>query len=255
MTQFYLTQTLNELLETYFYEFASGKRVLADLMPEIYYVIKNHFETDLTEQLNIDYYENNKLITSFQKNISSWSIARNYKQTKEITDFIYLNKGTLTEKVITDFLTSSKSRYNNAWLDTELRTFRSQINNVNNWYSTPSGPDVMLRYSTANDERVRHSHAILDGLTMPKNDPRWTYLYPPPSSSPYNCRCRVIVVYDVPSTSDVDGVVRDLARAQKQTIQQVEKNQHPAFTGKFFNENETYFIGTPKKIINSNVSK
>jgi hypothetical protein len=175
-------------------------------------------------------------------------LVRTYKQTKEITDFIYKNKGNINEKNKTEFLTSSKSRYNSAWLDTELRTFNNTVQNVNNWDSLPNGKDVMLRYSTANDERVRHSHALLDNLTMKKSDPRWSYLYPPPSSSPYNCRCRVVVVYDQPESKDVNTIVKDLARVQKQTVAQVEKYKHPVFSGKLFNENESYFQGIPKKI-------
>lgn len=254
-TPYYLQQTLNRLLDQYFYEFAQGTRRLSDLMPEIYLYIKSHFETELSERLTIDWYENQLLIKSFEENIARWALARNYKQTKEISDFMYVNKGNMPMDKVAEFLNSSKARYNDAWLNTEIVTFRNTIENVKNWDALPKDPQVMLRYSTAQDERVRHSHALLDGLTMPKNDPRWTYLYPPPSSSPFNCRCRVIAVYDQPATQDVTSIVEDVAKFQKQSVKDVTSKVHPVFSGKMFNENETYFNGTPKKVLDNGISK
>lgn len=44
-------------------------------------------------------------------------------------------------------------------------------------------------YVTVGDNRVRDEHAVLDGLTRPKNDPIWDTLTPP---NGWNCRCQLI---------------------------------------------------------------
>lgn len=48
-------------------------------------------------------------------------------------------------------------------------------------------------YNTAGDNRVRKSHALLDGVTLPKEDPFWQKWYPP---NGYECRCVAIPVFD-----------------------------------------------------------
>ena len=48
------------------------------------------------------------------------------------------------------------------------------------------------RYVTAGDDRVRPSHAILDGTTLPKSDKFWNRFYPP---NGFNCRCQAIPLF------------------------------------------------------------
>lgn len=48
-----------------------------------------------------------------------------------------------------------------------------------------------LQYRTAKDERVREEHAILDGITLPMDDPFWDEFFPP---NGWNCRCEAIQV-------------------------------------------------------------
>ncbi len=49
------------------------------------------------------------------------------------------------------------------------------------------------RYSTAGDDRVRPSHAELDGVTLPKDDPFWQRFWPP---NGWNCRCIAEPIFD-----------------------------------------------------------
>lgn len=64
------------------------------------------------------------------------------------------------------------------------------------------------RYVTAGDDRVRDSHKELDGLTMPVEDPRWATAFPPPPSSPWNCRCDTVEIFK-DQTEDAVLVVPD----------------------------------------------
>lgn len=48
-----------------------------------------------------------------------------------------------------------------------------------------------LQYRTAGDERVRASHAALEGITLPPSDPFWSSYFPP---NGWGCRCDVVQV-------------------------------------------------------------
>lgn len=50
------------------------------------------------------------------------------------------------------------------------------------------GDTIALQYMTMEDDRVRPSHAALDGIIVPKNDPFWDRHFPPWE---WGCRCRV----------------------------------------------------------------
>lgn len=66
-------------------------------------------------------------------------------------------------------------------------------------------------YATAEDDRVRATHAALDGVRMRKNDPRWEGIKPP---NGYQCRCDVIQIFHgdaeartiAPRTKIIDGI-------------------------------------------------
>jgi SPP1 gp7 family putative phage head morphogenesis protein len=49
------------------------------------------------------------------------------------------------------------------------------------------------KYVTTGDERVRPEHAILEGVTLPKDDPFWKRYYPP---NGWSCRCQVIPIFE-----------------------------------------------------------
>lgn len=56
------------------------------------------------------------------------------------------------------------------------------------WSSMPDSEIEAFEYVTMRDDRVRPSHAALDGMIRPVNDPIWS-MYTPPID--YNCRCRL----------------------------------------------------------------
>ena len=57
------------------------------------------------------------------------------------------------------------------------------------WEET--GDRYLLQYRTAGDDRVRETHAVLDGTTLPMDDPFWDKYLPPLG---WNCRCTTVQV-------------------------------------------------------------
>lgn len=52
---------------------------------------------------------------------------------------------------------------------------------------------VSYMYVTVGDDRVRPEHEGLDGVVLPKDDPRWDEIFPP---NGFSCRCAAIEVFD-----------------------------------------------------------
>lgn len=104
---------------------------------------------------------------------------------------------------------ASKSQF-----ETIFRT-QSQIAFASGKFSSERSDGVIYdalwgyKYVTSGDDRVRPSHAILDGATLPKGDKFWRRFYPP---NGWNCRCQAIPLFDAaeivqPATHLPDGVI------------------------------------------------
>jgi hypothetical protein len=97
--------------------------------------------------------------------------------------------------------------WNGNWLRTEYDTAFASARMAANWHHTIAehGDDVLLRYSTVGDDRVRDVHKILDKTTLPASNPFWSKYYPP---NDWGCRCDADPVYDEP-TKEPDGEPSD----------------------------------------------
>jgi len=66
------------------------------------------------------------------------------------------------------------------------------------------------KYVTVGDDRVRPSHELLDGTTLPAGDPFWRTNFPP---NGWSCRCTAIELFDeqemrpAPGVTEMDGVI------------------------------------------------
>lgn len=87
------------------------------------------------------------------------------------------------------------TRFNEARLQLIYDTNLRQSYAAGQWQAIQRGKArrPWLVYRTMHDERVRHSHAAWDGVTLPVDDPWWRTHYPP---NGWRCRCRVIAVND-----------------------------------------------------------
>lgn len=86
-------------------------------------------------------------------------------------------------------------------LETIFRT-QTQLTFAAGKYQAEQDPDIQeilwgYKYVTVGDDRVRDEHAILDGTTLPKDDPFWDRFTPP---NGWNCRCQIIPIFETRET-------------------------------------------------------
>lgn len=83
-------------------------------------------------------------------------------------------------------------KYNRTYLQAEYNFAVASAQAAGKWHEFAEYADrYYLQYRTAKDERVREEHAILDGITLPMDDPFWDEYYVPLG---WNCRCQVVQV-------------------------------------------------------------
>lgn len=84
------------------------------------------------------------------------------------------------------------STYNSNYLRAEYNFVQASAEMAVKWERfAEDGDRYYLQYRTANDGKVRPTHAALHGVTLPMSDPFWEEYYPP---NGWNCRCTAIQV-------------------------------------------------------------
>lgn len=84
------------------------------------------------------------------------------------------------------------STYNSNYLRAEYNFVQTSAEMAAKWERfAEDGDRYYLQYRTANDGKVRPTHAALHSVTLPISDPFWEEYYPP---NGWNCRCTVIQV-------------------------------------------------------------
>jgi len=81
--------------------------------------------------------------------------------------------------------------FNKTWAETEYNTAYLTAESSATYYRLKDQADIFpfWMYRTQGDEQVRASHADLDGLVLPQDDPAWSTIYPP---NDWNCRCYIV---------------------------------------------------------------
>jgi SPP1 gp7 family putative phage head morphogenesis protein len=114
-------------------------------------------------------------------------------------------------------------------LEAELQTTLASANSAAKWrdierraYLYPN-----LRYETAGDERVRESHAELDGRIYPVSSAFWDTHMPP---NGWRCRC-IVIQTDQPTTAS-EAIDFEVPKGFR---------NNPGKTGKLFGDDHPYY--------------
>lgn len=128
---------------------------------------------------NRDEINDNKalVLVSAMENLLAFSVCEQYQMMLDMPEDIYLDEFEETEAEKTFF------KYNGVYASVENNVVEQAAIMAYVWNQFEN--EEMLMYVTQRDERVRHSHQILDGFTAPKSS------FPSDMIPPidYNCRC------------------------------------------------------------------
>jgi len=131
--------------------------------------------------------------TYLEKDIFIFSELKGNAQLKNAASFLKDEKGNI--RAFSDFqqqIKSLKSDYNESYLEAEYQFAVSSSQSAANWANLQDDSSrYLLKYVTAQDDKVRISHADLNGITLPKNDAFWNNYYPP---NGWRCRCHAVEV-------------------------------------------------------------
>lgn len=128
-----------------------------------------------------------------EKDAFVFSGLKTHTQLTEARSFLKDEKGNIVpyEKFEQKVLKLNET-YNKNYLEAEYQFAVSSSQSAANWANLQSDENrYWLEYRTAGDERVRQSHATLNGTCLPKSDAFWTEFYPP---NGWRCRCTAVEV-------------------------------------------------------------
>lgn len=131
------------------------------------------------------------MMRSLREDVFIFSGFKTYHQLKEASELLLDEQGRVKSfnKFYQD-VSGIREKYNRNWLHAEYNFAVSSSQMAAKWAEQSADADICdLMYSTAGDDKVRPDHAALDGVTLPVEDPFWSYAYPP---NGWNCRCNVI---------------------------------------------------------------
>jgi SPP1 gp7 family putative phage head morphogenesis protein len=129
---------------------------------------------------------------NYRQNISHFSGAKTFQEVSSLTKAVFDDEGRKRAFAqYKEIALEIDSTYNVKWLKTEQDTVFLQSQNARKWMNYEGEADIfpVLEYVTIGDDRVRPSHADLDGLKASVDDPIWNRIFP---QNGWGCRCTVI---------------------------------------------------------------
>ncbi|MCR4559726.1 MAG: phage head morphogenesis protein [Bacteroidales bacterium] len=134
-----------------------------------------------------------KVSAALRENAFIFSGFKTHAELEQVSQMLTDEKGNI--KLFNEFLNDIQSinqDYNHNYLRTEYNQALQAAQMAGKWADFEKNKNfINLQYRTANDERVRASHRILHGTTLPVDDPFWKQ-YTPPNG--WGCRCTVVAV-------------------------------------------------------------
>lgn len=108
---------------------------------------------------------------------------------------------------------SIKKNYNQNYLESEYNFATASAQMAAKWNDITQKEDrYNLQYRTAEDDKVRKSHEVLNGITLPAADAFWNQYYPP---NGWRCRCDAVEVLN--SKYDKSDSEEAVKRGEKAT--------------------------------------
>lgn len=140
---------------------------------------------------------------AIQQNVTAFGVAKSVLEIQEMAELMLDDSGQIKSfaKFRKEVNEKTHQLYNQNWLKSEYNHVIAASQASANYNRLLENKDAMpyLTYRTVGDGRVRNSHANIDGVTRPVDDPFWDSYYPP---NGWGCRCDVIATNNPAKLSD-----------------------------------------------------
>ena len=126
----------------------------------------------------------------YRQNIAKFSAAKTWQEAKALTKVVFDANGAKRPfPEFKEFAGRINSQFNENWLKTEQNSVFTQSQNAKQGLKIIDEQDIFpyIIYRTTQNDRVRPSHAALEGLTFKVGDPAADNISP---QNGWNCYCR-----------------------------------------------------------------
>jgi hypothetical protein len=174
-------------------EIHSGKLKPGQIDPELHKWIKAQLNEAVLKGLGDKYIkEQYKAFTDkLTEDVHVFSAFKTYQELRSATDLLKNDEGEVRDFAeFKNLILEIDTTYNITYLEAEYKQAIATSQMGAKWQDLWANKDIapMLRFTTANDERVRDDHAKLNEIVLPKTDSFWDRYYPPLD---WGCRCDV----------------------------------------------------------------
>lgn len=174
----------------------------------------------------------NELAAALRQNLYVFAAFKNHHNVGDLVALLTDEQGNL--RPFDEFRRLAlqvSENYNVNWLAAEYDTAVASGQAAAKWQDIQRTKKAlpMIRYITAGDERVRLAHQLLEGITLPVDDPFWDEWFPP---NGWRCRCDVM---------QVSGPIRRPGRLPSQTEVPPSFRNNPGKSGQVFTLDHPYF--------------
>lgn len=157
------------------------------LTEETFSILKDAVNTGITHEVPA------VMRQALEKNVYIFSGIKSYVSLKEASTFLFDDKGNIKQlPQVKQDVKEINAAYNENYIEAEYRFAIQSAQGADNWQQyQQDGDRYYLQYRTAQDDKVRKTHAALANITLPIDDSFWDN-YTPPNG--WRCRCRIIQV-------------------------------------------------------------
>lgn len=133
-----------------------------------------------------------EMLAKLQNDTFMFSGLKTHAQLLEASTLLTDEDGKIKsfDKFAQDF-NKINEKYNQSYLEAEYQFAITSSQSAANWAALDPDGRYNLQYRTANDDRVRENHRVLQDITLPKEDSFWLSYYPP---NGWRCRCTAVEV-------------------------------------------------------------
>lgn len=133
-------------------------------------------------------FDDPNVLTAYEMNLFRFAGVKTLYEAQQLNELFRKSK---SFKEFYDTASSMLTVHNRDWLETEFNTAIATGESAATYARLMKQTELFpyWEYKTVGDNKVRHSHQLLDGIILPWNSPLWKYILPP---NDWNCRCYIV---------------------------------------------------------------